>query len=148
MIVSEFKEEELAREIAGEYNTFRVYLYMLKVKGSSSREVQRALNLSSPTLAQHHLEKLRKHGLVSKDDDGTYHVISKSFGILKLYIRSGRWIVPRTIFLTFVFAILAGGFVLLIPQHRFFWIASALSLSGLVYSLYETIRFYRVLPKD
>lgn len=120
---------------------------MLKKKNSSSRDVQKALDFSSPTLAQHHLEKLLRYGLVSKDETGTYHVIPKSFGILKLYVRGGKWIVPRTIFLVAIFAILAAGFVVLIPQHRYFWIASVLSIAGLAYAVYETIRFYRALPR-
>src|SRR3990172_3766348 len=92
------EQEELEREVAGEYNTLRVYLYLFKVKSSSARDAQRSLGLSSPTLAQHHLEKLLKYHLVDKDYDGTYRVRSRSFGILKLYYRSGRWIVPRTVF--------------------------------------------------
>lgn len=36
-------ESDLEKEVAGEYNTFRTYVYMLKAKRASVREVQRAL---------------------------------------------------------------------------------------------------------
>ena len=146
--MTEPDEAELDREVGGEYNTLRVYLFMLKTRVSSSRDVQKALNFSSPTLAQHHLEKLGKFGLVSKNYDGSYKVKSKSFGILRLYVRSGRWIVPRTIFFVIIFGILTGGFLLLSPQHSFFLVAAIATGSGLGVAVYETIRFYKVLPRD
>lgn len=145
--MGEAEERELDREVAGEYNTLKVYLFILKTKVSSARDVQRELGFSSPSLAQHHLEKLSKYRLVVKNYDGSYTVQSKSFGILKLYVRSGKWIVPRTIFFVALFGILTGGFLVLIPQHWFFTIASAISAIGLVFALYETVRFYKVLPQ-
>lgn len=146
--MAEPDEGELDREVAGEYNTLRVYLFMLKTRVSSARDVQRALNFSSPALAQHHLEKLGKYGLVVKNYDGSYHVRSKSFGILKLYIRSGRWIVPRTIFFVIIFGILTGGFLAYTPQNGFVLVASAVSAMGLAVAVFETVRFYKVLPKN
>ncbi len=138
---------DLDKEVAGEYNTFRVYLRMLKEKHSSARDVQNALGFSSPALAQYHLEKLLRYKLVSKDETGTYNVIPKTFGILKLYVRGGRWIIPRTIFFVLIFGILSTGFILSIPQHRFFLFAFLFSTAGLIYALYETIRFYKALPR-
>jgi hypothetical protein len=140
------EEEELAKEIAGEYNTLRVYLYMLKAKKSSPREVQRALDFSSPTLALHHLEKLNKFHLADKEYDGTYTVRKRTFGILRFYVRSGRWILPRTIFYIAIFATMALGFLLSTAQNDYSWVALLLSLIGLIIAGYETVRFYRVLP--
>ncbi len=139
-------EAELEKEVAGEYNTLRTYLLLLRMKQSSARETQRALDFSSPTLAQHHLDKLCRYQLATKDYDGTYHVKSKSFGVLKLYYRSGRWIVPRTIFFVVIFSLLSVGFTLSIRQGPYFLIASVLCFAGLIFALYETIRFYKILP--
>ena len=47
----------LEREVAGEYNTFRVYLLMLRMREASGRDVAYQLGFSSPALAVHHLEK-------------------------------------------------------------------------------------------
>ena len=146
--MAEPDEAELDRVIGGEYNTLRVYLFMLKTRVSTSREVQKELDFSSPSLAQHHLEKLNRYGLVTKNYDGSYHVKSRSFGILKLYVRSGRWIVPRTIFFVIIFGILTGSFLALTPQHSFFITASIVSASGLAVAIYETVRFYKVLPRN
>jgi hypothetical protein len=146
---SEPEEEELARQVSGEYNTLRVYIYMLKTGRSSSGGVQRALGFSSPTLAVHHLDKLTKLGLVDEQYDGTFVVQSKSFGILKLYVRTGRWILPRTVFFVSIFATMVSGFLVLsLTQSEpfFFWVALMISLGGLFYSIFETHRFYRALP--
>ena len=45
--------------------TLKVYRFILKHDGPVGiREVQRALNLSSPTLALYHIDKLEEAGLV------------------------------------------------------------------------------------
>ena len=138
--------EDLDVEVAGEYNTLRVYVFMLKTKTSSSRDVQEKLGFSSPALAQHHLEKLRKYNLVTKDYDGTYHVKSNSFGILKLYVRTGKWIIPRTIFFVIIFGILTAAFLPIASQHPYFLVVGLVSLIGLAVAIFETVRSYRVLP--
>ena len=140
------KPEDLDVEVGGEYNTLRVYVFMLRARSSSSRDVQEKLGLSSPALAQHHLEKLRKYDLVTKDYDGTYHVKSSSFGVLRLYIRTGKWIIPRTIFFVIIFGILAGIFLPLYSQHPYFLIVGIVSTVGLAIAIFETVRSYRVLP--
>lgn len=139
--------DDLEKEVAGEYNTFRVYIYMLKAKRGSVREVQRALGFSSPTLATHHLQKLEKLGLITKDQYGSYHVVPKSFGILKLFIVTGRWIVPRSLVAVAIFAVMTTGFLGYLPRHESLIWALVASVIGLIISIYQTIRSYRLLPK-
>ena len=55
-------------------NTLRVYVYALKKRKVGVREVQRALLMSNPSLAQYHLNKLRELGLVS-ESNGEYEVV-------------------------------------------------------------------------
>ena len=138
--------EDLDVEVAGEYNTLRVYVLMLKTKSSTAREVQEKLGFSSPALAQHHLEKLKKYDLVAKDYDGTYHVKSNSFGILKLYVRTGKWIIPRTVFFIAIFAVLAASFLPISSQNTYYLLVGIISLIGLAVAIFETVRSYRVLP--
>jgi len=138
---------DLEKEVAGEYNTFRVYLFLLKVRTSSSREIQRTLGFSSTWLATHHLQKLERLGLVTKDRYGDYHVVPKSFGILRFFVMTQRWIVPRMLFFVLMFLVMAIGFLAYLPQHQYFGIAFLVSVLGLAVSTYETIRFYRLLPK-
>lgn len=141
------KSSDLEKEVAGEYNTFRVYLLMLKTKNTSARDVQRALGFSSTWLATHHLEKLEKLGLVNKDPHGDYHVVRRQFGVLRFFIVTGKWIVPRMVFFVFMFGVMAAGFLALLSEHRYFIVAFIMAMAGLVVSIYETIRFYQLLPK-
>lgn len=55
--------------------TLKVYRFILKNdKPVGIREVQRALNLSSPTLALYHMNKLEEAGLIKKELDGTLQI--------------------------------------------------------------------------
>lgn len=141
------EHNNLEKEVAGEYNTFRVYVFMLRAKRASVREVQKVLGFSSTWLATHHLKKLERLGLVSKDLYGDYHVVRKSFGVLRLFLVTGRWIVPHTLFFVFMFGIMTMGFLAYLPQHRYFIIAFVISIIGVIVSIIETIRFYRLLPE-
>jgi hypothetical protein len=141
------EQPDLEREVAGEYNTFRVYVLLLKVRKASTRQVQRALRFSSPHLASHHLEKLRRVGLVEKDEYGEFHVIPKTFGILRLFVVLRRWIVPRSVFTVVIFSTMIIGFLMNITQHKYFIVALVVSLIGLIASVYDTVRFYRILPE-
>jgi len=145
--VSDSESADLEKEVAGEYNTFRVYLFLLRVRKSSSREVQRTLRFSSTWLATHHLQKLERLGLVTKDRYGDYYVVPKSFGILRFFVMTKRWIVPRMLFFALMFGVMAAGFLAYLPQHQYFGVAFVVSIFGLAVSIYETIRFYRLLPK-
>lgn len=139
------KESDLEREVAGEYNTFRVYLFMLRAKDGSVRQVQKALGFSSPTLARHHLRKLESLNLAKKDPYGNYHVIPRSFGILKSFIIVGSFIVPRTIFIAAMFATMTCGFLINLPRNENLLWALIPSVVGLVVSVYQTIRYHRLL---
>lgn len=138
--------KKLEKEVAGEYNTFRVYLYMLRVKRAKTRDVQRSLGFSSPRLAAHHLEKLNELGLVEKENFH-YRVVSKSFGVLRLFFILDRWVLPKAFFLVIIFLIMTVGFLFLLHEHPYFQAALLLSVVGLLVSVYLTVQFYRLLPK-
>jgi len=138
--------EELQREVLGEYNTFRSYVYLLRKRRASARQVSKALGLSSTWLANHHLNKLERFGLVRRDEYGTFHVIEKSFGILKFFLITRRWIVPRSLFFSVAFGVVAIGFALRLSSDPLFPVLLALSLLGLGYGVYHSIQFYRLLP--
>lgn len=143
---NEAGEAVLEREVAGEYSTFKVYLYLLRVGDASPRQVFQGLGLSSPSLALHHLEKLERLGLASKDAHGRYLGVRRRFGVLRFFVVTGRWLVPRTFFYMVFFLLTAAGAVLLSPPGVR-EAALILSLFGVVTNLLETIDFYRVLPR-
>jgi hypothetical protein len=96
---SSLSEEEIESHLKGK--TLLVYIFMLRSQGSpvGVREVQRALGFSSPSVAAHHLEKLCSLGLVEKTPRGEYFVSREvRVGILRFFIRLGRFMIPRFLF--------------------------------------------------
>ena len=77
--------------------TLRIYKFILRSdKPVGIREVQRALNLSSPTLALYHMNKLEEAGLIKKEPEG--FVANRV--ILENLIRFRRILIPRNFFYT------------------------------------------------
>jgi len=87
--------------------TLLVYWYLLQQPTHSVgvREVQRALGFSSPSIAVHHLEKLQDLGLIQKKGTGEYVLEEEiKVGILRLFTRMGRFLVPRYLFYSVLFS--------------------------------------------
>jgi len=81
--------------------TLLIYWYLLRAPSSrvGVREIQRALGLSSPSVAAHHLEKLLSLGLVDKSRTGEYFLVQEvRVGLLRFFTRLGRFLVPRYLF--------------------------------------------------
>jgi DNA-binding transcriptional ArsR family regulator len=96
-LVSDKAQEELRG------TTLEVYRFLLKSsKPVGAREIQRALNLSSPSLAAYHLSKLEEIGLVRKEN-GEFTVTKN---LLEDCIRVSRFLIPRYLFYS-IFAVLA-----------------------------------------
>ena len=82
--------------------TLRVYLYVVKQnRPIGPRDVMRGANLSSPSVAYRHLQKLETMGLLSRNEYGNYRVKEKA------HIRGFVWIrnrlIPRPLAYSFVF---------------------------------------------
>lgn len=136
--------------------TLQIYWYLLKDPETSVgvREVQRALDLSSPSVAAHHLDKLLSLGLVEKTVRGEYLLNQEiKVGILKFFSRMGRFLVPRHLFyavwLSTMFAIyvILYNFVLYQPTFSIHNLAALLfgSAANIVLWL-ETIRLWKEKP--
>jgi DNA-binding transcriptional ArsR family regulator len=131
--------------------TLQIYWYLLKTPSSSVgvREVQRALDLSSPSVAAHHLDKLLSMGLVEKTIRGEYFLSQEvKVGILRFFTRMGRFLVPRYLFyslwLSTMFVIYL---VLYQPTGSVHSIAAI--LFGVIANIilwFETIRLWREKP--
>ena len=81
-------------------NTAQVYRYAIKQrKPVGVREVQRALKLSSPTLAAYHLNKLEEAGLLKQTSDG--YVVEKL--VLENFVRLRQLLLPKYLFYFVVF---------------------------------------------
>jgi DNA-binding Lrp family transcriptional regulator len=80
--------------------TLKVYKFVLKSdRPIGIREVQRALNLSSPTLALYHINKLEEAGLIKKELSG--YVADRI--VLENLVRFRRFLIPRHFFYTIFF---------------------------------------------
>jgi hypothetical protein len=85
-----------------EGTTLNVYAYLVKEGNPvGPREVMRAANLSSPSVAYWHLQKLEALGLLDKNKYGEYVVKERISVSGHLWI--GRNLVPRLIFYSFFF---------------------------------------------
>ena len=129
-------------------NTVRVYLFVLKNGPSELREIQRALKLSTPSLAFYHLSRLVQSGVVSRTDDGRYVVVTDiSADLLDGYVKFGRRIIPQLFFLTLTFTAILAYYVYLVwklPLDTDDIVTIIYSLSIIVL-WYETIKVWRRL---
>jgi len=71
--------------------TLKVYRFLFKTgRPQSTREIQRTLNLSSPSLAEYHVKKLLRNGLIREEGGG--YVVDRL--ILENMIRVRRMVIP------------------------------------------------------
>ena len=131
-------------------NTLRVYVYALKKRKVGVREVQRALLMSNPSLAQYHLNKLRELGLVS-ENNGEYEVVGEvKVDVMRDFLRLGTLIVPRFVFYAVIFTVFviylayAGSpYYTLVPVLA--WFTVLLAAAAAVF-WYEAVRAWRSAP--
>jgi len=85
-----------------EGKTLSVYTYVAKEgKPVGTRDVTRGANLSSPSVAQRHLQKLESLGLLEKTPYGDY--VLKEKVAIDGHLWIGKNIVPRLMFYAFFF---------------------------------------------
>lgn len=120
--------------------TLKVYRFLLRSnKPVGVREVQRALNLSSPSLAAYHLSRLEDAGLL-KREKGDYMVDKV---LLKSMIRIRRFLIPRYLFYS-IFALSALILELtlfrpIVPTSGYVFSTIATFISALAFC-YETLK--------
>lgn len=122
--------------------TLEIYCLLLKTnKTLGIREVQRALNLSSPSQAQYHLNKLEEAGLLKKEM-GNF-VINKV--LLENCVRINRFLIPRYFFYSiFAFLILIIELTLLRPSilNREYFLFISTTLIFVLVFIYETVKVW------
>jgi DNA-binding transcriptional ArsR family regulator len=122
--------------------TVKVYRFILKSdRPVGIREVQRALNLSSPTLALYHMNKLEEAGLIRKEHEG--YVADRM--VLENVVRFRRILIPRDLFyMVFLVTSLFVLAVLLRPPVLTREYVFSLAVIGIAAatSIYETVRAF------
>jgi len=147
--LASLKEEEIELRLRGK--SWAVYWYVLG-KGApvTVREVQRSLNLSSPSISLHHLEVLRDVGLIDRMGDTTTYFLKKAarIGPLRNFVYIGGRPLPRFLFYAFFLTVLLA--VYLVFFFRAVTRESALFLAfgglSLIFTWYEVYRAYKSLP--
>ena len=101
-----------------EGKTLTVYSYVVKEgKPVGPREVMRGVNLSSPSVAYWHLQKLEACGLLEKNEYGAYVVKEKVNISGHLWI--GRTLVPRLMCYSLFFSGIVGTEIAIIAIQFF-----------------------------
>ena len=120
--------------------TLEVYRFLLKSnKPVGAREVQKALNLSTPSLAVYHLSKLEDVGLLKREDGG--YVINKV--VLEDGVKISRFLIPRFLFYAiFSVLLLATELTILRPSvvtAEYFFTTTGTAICALAFC-YETAK--------
>jgi predicted DNA-binding transcriptional regulator len=144
-------EDENKLDYALRGKAWKVYWLLLKNGHPMSvREVQRALHFSSPSVANHHLERLCELGLVQKQDiGGHYSLVSEvKIGVLRHFVKLGKLLFPRYFFYaifstTFYIAYLTTLMQSLTRENLFITIFGAV-VSAIFW--YEALRVWRLKP--
>ena len=132
--------------------TLRIYWRILGShrKGTIGvRPIQRELGLSSPSVALHHLEKLRGLGLLEKDLTGEYRLVNEvKVGVLQNFVGLLGFLLPRYLFYSTMFTAMLVLYPILYPPnlspHNI--MALIFGVGGSLVSWTETVRVWRMRP--
>jgi DNA-binding transcriptional ArsR family regulator len=138
---SRFTDKDSTETLKG--TALDIYRFMLKSnKPVGVRELARALALSSPSVAQHHLTRLEGMGFV-KREWGNF-VVNRV--VLENCVKISRFLIPRYFFyLLFSIVVLVLELTVLYPVILFQAYVFAVSSQVLVVAIfaYETIKIWR-----
>ena len=97
--------------------TLMVYFVLLNKKSIGVRDLQRHLDLSSPSVAKYHLEKLVNLNLVV-NRNGIYHLEKKAdLPLLTSWVLLGKHLLPKAIFAATFFTILFFSYLIFIYSY-------------------------------
>ena len=141
-------ERDLEPDLRG--NTLRVYWYMLSSDSSVGvREVQRAIGMSSPSVASHHLTKLESLELIEKNPDNTYQLKKLvKVGVLQNFIAFRGIVLPRYSFIAVFFSVYTLVYFIMTlgaPLSLFDrYIGLTVGLVGAIFAWFETYRLWKL----
>ena len=143
----EHSNSELSRESEIHGTTLRVYWYLFRsTRPVGVRETQRALSMSSPSIALYHLEKLRELEVADKSAGGDYSLREQvQVGSLKAFLKVGRLILPRYLFYAIFLstAVIVYSVEALLQTGTVEPAAVVLGAAGAGISWYESLRMWK-----
>ncbi len=109
---SALDKNEILKKLNG--TTLMVYFVLLNKKEIGVRALQRNLELSSPSVARYHLEKLYDLNLVD-NNNGVYQLIRKAdIPMLSTWILFGKLLFPRSLFIAIFSSLFFVGYLIFI----------------------------------
>jgi hypothetical protein len=113
--VNDLDRDEIVKNLNG--RTLMVYFVLLNKKFIGVRDLQRQLELSSPSVAKYHLEKLVNLNLV-ENRNGIYHLERKAdLPLLTSWVLIGKQLIPRVIFAAIFFTFLFVGYIFFVYSN-------------------------------
>lgn len=107
--------DEIVSNLTG--RTLMIYFVLLNKKTIGVRELQRHLDLSSPSVAKYHLEKLVDLHLV-ENRNGIYHLDQKAdLPLLTSWVLIGKTLLPKVIFAAIFFSTIFIGYLIFIYSN-------------------------------
>ncbi len=127
-------EKELIRDV--QYKTiFRVYLSLLKRSEVSVKDVQKAMQFTTPAQAKYHLKRLAEMGLVSQTEQGNFKVTRRKFGLLRFFFEVKNRMIPMSVFYALFFAICTAVFYVRTPTLEVLLLGSLITVKEVVESV-------------
>lgn len=145
-------EKQLKTELL-EGKTLKIYWFILTHGESGIREIRRHLRISSTSTVSYHMNKLLAAGLVTKSDSDKYAVEEKvQGGIIGLYVKIGKRMIPRIVFyvsffaiglIFYLFMIINRSEIIIYTEDLLFLI---FCISGIIFFSYEAYRIASMKP--
>ncbi len=140
-----------------EGNTLTVYAYIVHMaKPVGTREVTRGTQLSSTSVAHHHLQKLEGLGYIEKNQYGDY--VLKEKANINGHVWVGKNLVPRLMFYSFFFigafaaevSIILLSLVIkdLVVQSSFFFLTGMTAVAMALFFVEGTLLYKKNKPKN
>ena len=134
-------KELISAEIKG--TTLRVYHYLMKMDDLGPREIQRELDLSAPSVAVYHLNKLVDWGLITKTPQGRYNVtVRLKIGILKQFIDFKGILIPRFASYAVFFTVLFIGYLIFFAGNIDDWFSTTAKIFVWIASIPALVVFW------
>ena len=133
----------------------QIYWYIFTHDHAGIREIQKALNFSSPGTVSYQITKLLEAGVISKSsEEGKYSLNEEiKIGVLKFFIRIGNRVIPRiSLYLIiyalgfivyFILAVISGNEFITDPVSLFLLIFLIL---GMVIFILESLKIRKLKP--
>ncbi|MFX0174255.1 MAG: winged helix-turn-helix domain-containing protein [Candidatus Hodarchaeota archaeon] len=133
--------------------TLRIYSYLLTHTEAGIRELQRNLGISSSNVVTHHIKKLVEIGLIKQNSGTNKYTVVKEvrIGVLSLYTRLGRFLIPNNLFLsTFFFSMMLIYVILIIVPNGLITQADLFFLSttivGIIFLIKSSYDIWQIKP--